>query len=1096
MASPQEFAKHPRDCLRPGSVVRICGLTSATELNGELAACEAFHPEVGRWSVRLGGSGEEKRVKVGNLFPEADYVASHPGMFVRIQGLKAKPELNGKLAECSLWSVEAGRWVVRLEESGEEKSLRPENLLCCKEGRAAQAKQSQRSVSKASTTDNCDVFVVSDKGPPCFPLLKILQQVSSHIDSRLSLSNPRRKLRNIARPLAMRADKLVGQEHSKASTGEPMPKNAGSVKRRRDGTRPECKKKKTRRRDDIADSSFQFRQRLWSGTARVASGSTRSARPTFIDADIAKVRALTLEGISSSEGLAHTLDTDIAVADGLRSPRWLWEALYPYQRHCVEWLYQLQGKKCGGVLADEMGLGKTVQIIAYLGMLHHSGILQSMRVPSRTPITGEISSSHGGILIVSPVTLIEQWQNHIHLWYPPLRVCSMHLLGDDERKEAIRVATSNHGVLITSYEALRSTGDELHSAPWLFVILDEGQRIRNPHASITLETKRFNTPHRIVLSGSPIQNNLQELWSLVDFICPGRLGTLPVFLQEFAQPIDLGGQSGASETRMAAAYHCATALRELTLPLVLRRTKAQVMDTIKLPEKQEEVLLCNMTADQWAAYMGFLKTGDGLHAISAQGSQKPGSSVFRTISALRKICNHPDLMLSDKDRLFQNGNSWSFDRSGKLKVLFELMERWHAESHRVLIFVQTLQMLDVIQCCMHRVGYRHLRIDGKTPVDNRLALIDDFNCNTNFFAMVLTTRVGGVGLNIVGADRVVIFDPDWNPMTDIQARERAWRIGQLKDVVVYRLVLSGTIEEKIYERQVYKHHLSQKVLNDARQQQRFKCRRVTDLFEIPPTPSGMNISEMAKLKEEFTAHFEQLGAADADEDQYEGSAIMKEIADLSGESVNPSAGANFSTSGDGAILRTLFDSKGIKASFNHEAIERPILGPKIVREGADAFARRALAALASSRRERESCHLSEPTWTGKCGRAGAPQTVLQKGKRSSTGEKMEEEASVAGTSAVLMQTVSLACKRLALTRDSDRRLAHRILVAFLDPTLAGPEHRMTTGAVLQHLAVAVAAHQEDAFKSVLKKLCRLEKPKSAEDRSPGFWSLREEFWPK
>merc|ERR1719356_1492036 len=168
-----------------------------------------------------------------------------------------------------------------------------------------------------------------------------------------------------------------------------------------------------------------------------------------------------------------------------------------------------------------------------------------------------------------------------------------------------------------------------------------------------------------------------------------------------------------------------------------------------------------------------------------------------------------------------------------MKVLAEIRKKWKADGHRPLIFVQTVMMLDVLEKWMNSMGYTHLRIDGKTAVKRRLTLINDFNGNLDFFAMILTTRVGGVGLNIIGADRVLIFDPDWNPMTDVQARERTWRIGQDKEVSVYRLVSTGTIEDKVYQRQVYKHFLAQKVLIDARQRQFFKWNDLADLFEMP-----------------------------------------------------------------------------------------------------------------------------------------------------------------------------------------------------------------------------------------------------------------------
>eukprot|EP00971_Amphidinium_carterae_P300686 5974398-Amphidinium_carterae.1 len=203
--------------------------------------------------------------------------------------------------------------------------------------------------------------------------------------------------------------------------------------------------------------------------------------------------------------------------------------------------------------------------------------------------------------------------------------------------------------------------------------------------------------------------------------------------------------------------------------------------------------------------------------MNATSDRKSIGAVFFAISVLRKLCNHPDLLLRDAPPEGQPDDMWNPERSGKMKVMAEILKLWFQEKHRALIFVQTVQMLEVIERWMRSQEYTLLRIDGKTPVGRRQKLIEQFNGDPSIFAMVLTTRVGGVGLNIIGANRVIIFDPDWNPMTDVQARERTWRIGQKRDVAVYRLVLTGSIEEKVYHRQIYKHFLSQKVLNDPRQ---------------------------------------------------------------------------------------------------------------------------------------------------------------------------------------------------------------------------------------------------------------------------------------
>lgn len=309
----------------------------------------------------------------------------------------------------------------------------------------------------------------------------------------------------------------------------------------------------------------------------------------------------------------------------------------------------------------------------------------------------------------------------------------------------------------------------------------------------------------------------------------------------------------------------------------------------------------------------------------------------------------------------------NIDRSGKMRVLAEILKLWHREQHKVIIFSQTVQMLDFLQTWLHDAGYVNSRIDGKVPVKRRLELIDQFNVNPAIFAMVLTTHVGGVGLNIIGASRVVIFDPDWNPMTDVQARERAWRIGQKKDVTVYRLVCSGTLEEKIYHRQVYKHFLSQKVLSDPRQRRFFKWNDLTELFVAPPRPPTFDPAEVHDMPDRYRNLFQN--KEDSDEDEVETKDVMAQISNLPLPEANtlPQSSANEHL----ALLETLYDKAGIKTTFSHDKVEQPLLDRKLVRSRAHEIAQSAVKKLKDSQRERNSHEISTPTWTGKSGIAGA-----------------------------------------------------------------------------------------------------------------------------
>lgn len=341
-------------------------------------------------------------------------------------------------------------------------------------------------------------------------------------------------------------------------------------------------------------------------------------------------------------------------------------------------------------------------------------------------------------------------------------------------------------------------------------------------SQVTIAVKSLRTPHRILLSGSPIQNRLVELWSLFDFVFPGRLGTLPVFEAEFSTPISIGGYANASSIQVQTAYKCAMVLRDLIDPYLLRRVKADV--DINLPDKTEQVLFCRLTKQQRQLYEKTLASREVKLAMEGR------TKIFAAITLLRKICSHPDLLhhkLVEKPDDYGNA-----ERSTKMQVLATLLPAWRDGGHRVLLFSQTVQMLDILETFLIKKRLNYRRMDGSSNIRTRMSLIDEFNDDSDIFCFLLTTRVGGLGVNLTGADRVVLFDPDWNPSTDLQARERAWRVGQKREVIVYRLLVSGTIEEKIYHRQIFKTFMTNKILKDPKQRRFFKVRDMQDLFSL------------------------------------------------------------------------------------------------------------------------------------------------------------------------------------------------------------------------------------------------------------------------
>lgn len=307
-----------------------------------------------------------------------------------------------------------------------------------------------------------------------------------------------------------------------------------------------------------------------------------------------------------------------------------------------------------------------------------------------------------------------------------------------------------------------------------------GHKIRNPDADITLTCKMFTTPRRILLTGTPMQNNLKELWSLFDFVFPGRLGTLVVFETQFSTPIAIGGYANADKSEVYTAYRCAVTLRNLVAPYLLRRLKSDV--SIQLPEKQEQVLFCRLSTEQREAYKSFIGSRTVRQVLAGR------LNLLCAISTLRQICNHVDIATSgehwdgprycntdrnladeassddddnddldeaDRCLLLANKDFGATSRSGKLMVLDTVLAKWKESGNRVLIFSQTHVVLDILTVFARQHGYSYRRMDGKTAIGRRMELIDEFNGDDDIFLFLLSTKVGGLGTNLCGADRVV-----------------------------------------------------------------------------------------------------------------------------------------------------------------------------------------------------------------------------------------------------------------------------------------------------------------------------------------------------
>ncbi|KAI1730284.1 hypothetical protein Ddc_02974 [Ditylenchus destructor] len=497
----------------------------------------------------------------------------------------------------------------------------------------------------------------------------------------------------------------------------------------------------------------------------------------------------------------HQLKNDYTISSDV------WSRLYKYQKTGVRWLYELHEQCVGGILADEMGLGKTIQICTFLRSLSESK--QESRIFKYKGL--------GPTLVICPATVMHQWVKELNRWFPLCRVAVLHSTGaysGPKHRLISKIGTinSHSSILVTSYSTYSAEHKEILKANWHYEI---------------------RTPHRLILSGSPMQNNLKELWSLIDFIYPGRLGSLKEFVEKFSIPITQGGYANATSIQVRTAYKCACLLRDAISPYMLRRLKKDVQMVLQLPEKTEQVLFCDITKEQRFLYEEYIHSKECGNILSGR------LDAFVGLIMLRKLCNHPDLVTGGPNKhsefdIDENPEMefGYFERSGKTIVVKSLLRLWHEQKQRVLLFSQSKQMLTILEKFVILEGYSHLRMDGSTPIGRRQGLVETFNNDESIFVFLLTTRVGGLGVNLTGANRVLIYDPCWNPQTDAQARERAWRIGQTRDVTVYRLMCSGTIEEKIYQRQIFKHFLTNKILTDPKQQRFFKTNDLHELFTL------------------------------------------------------------------------------------------------------------------------------------------------------------------------------------------------------------------------------------------------------------------------
>jgi len=460
-------------------------------------------------------------------------------------------------------------------------------------------------------------------------------------------------------------------------------------------------------------------------------------------------------------------------------PRDFCGTLRPYQTRGVSWLMYLNRLGLGACLADDMGLGKTIELIAFL---------LSEREESGGRSSDETVS--GPVLLVCPLSVAGNWQREIERFAPDLRLLMHHGLGRLSGQRFIEEA-EKADVVITTYALAQRDEDDLSAVSWSHIVLDEAQSIKNQSARQTQSIKRLRARQNIALTGTPVENRLSELWSIMDFLNPGYLGSFDSFRRDFVLPIEKYNSKSRSQV-----------LRSLIQPFVLRRLKTDSTVIKDLPDKLEMNVNYNLTSEQATLYAAVVD--DMLARIeSTEGMERRGL-ILATLTKLKQVCNHPALFLQDGSCL--NG------RSGKLSRLEEMLEEVVASGDRALIFTQFAGMGTMLrQELQEKLGVEVLFLHGKTTRSQREEMVERFQAGMSPI-FILSLKAGGFGLNLTAANHVFHFDRWWNPAVENQATDRAFRIGQRKNVFVHKFVCLGTLEERINQMIEQKKVLAESVI--------------------------------------------------------------------------------------------------------------------------------------------------------------------------------------------------------------------------------------------------------------------------------------------
>uniref|UniRef100_A0A3Q3IJL0 DNA excision repair protein ERCC-6-like n=1 Tax=Monopterus albus TaxID=43700 RepID=A0A3Q3IJL0_MONAL len=563
----------------------------------------------------------------------------------------------------------------------------------------------------------------------------------------------------------------------------------------------------------------------------------------------------------------------------------LHDKLYDYQRHGVAFLYSLyrDGRK-GGILADDMGLGKTIQVISFLSGMYDNELVKH-------------------ILLIMPTSLLTNWTKEFAKWTPGIRVKGFHGASKAERTRNLEKVQRRGGVIITTYNMLLNNWQQLSSYHnrefvWDYMVLDEAHKIKSSATKTAKSAYAIPSKNRVLLTGTPVQNNLREMWALFDFACQGTLlGTAKTFKAEYENPITRAREKDATPGEKALGSRMSETLMAIIKPYFLRRTKTEIQKektngahptkeensdnkenqvphhqkdsgavTPKLTRKNDLIVWTYLSSVQEEIYRQFISLDHIKELLMT--SRSP----LAELNILKKVCDHPRLlsagaiaklgleesaakrqqnedMETDTHSIANVPDNILISESGKLVFLFALLERLRLEGHRTLVFAHYRKMLDIIERILGNRGFKVLRLDGTvTQIAERERRISLFQNDKRYSVFLLTTQVGGVGITLTAANRVVIYDPSWSPATDAQAVDRAYRIGQTDNVIIYRLITCGTVEEKIYRRQVFKDSLIRQNTGDKKNPFRyFSKQELKELFTLEDSRSSSTQLQLQAL---------------------------------------------------------------------------------------------------------------------------------------------------------------------------------------------------------------------------------------------------------